>query len=156
MGISNHPHLISGFRSFSQAASVAVILIGALVLVGWGWDIEPLKSVIPGKTAMNPGGTALAFLLAGVSLLVLSASDPRRFRSLGMACAGIVVGLALLRLGGYLGGWDGGPDQFLFRGKLDQEALYTGHPNRMAPNTAAALLLVGLALLLLDARSRRG
>ena len=26
----------------------------------------------------------------------------------------------------------------------------------MAPNTAAALLLVGLALLLLDARSRRG
>ena len=31
-----------------------------------------------------------------------------------------------------------------------------GYPNRMAPNTAAALLLVGLALLLLEARSRLG
>src|SRR5262249_7358355 len=30
------------------------------------------------------------------------------------------------------------------------------HPNRMAPNTAAGLFLAGLALLLLDAPSRRG
>ena len=35
-------------------------------------------------------------------------------------------------------------------------SLRAGYPNRMAPNTAAALLLVGLALLLLEARSRRG
>ena len=39
--------------------------------------------------------------------------------------------------------------------KLAREAVRAGLPNRMAPNTAAALLLVGLALLLLDARSRR-
>ena len=61
-----------------------------------------------------------------------------------------------MRLGGYLADWDGGPDQLLFRAKLDREAARTGHANRMAPNTAAALLLVGLALLLLDVRVRRG
>src|SRR5262249_51792934 len=44
----------------------------------------------------------------------------------------------------------------LFRDKLDREALLTGHPNRMAPNTAAALLLIGLALLFLRAKSRTG
>ena len=31
-----------------------------------------------------------------------------------------------------------------------------GQPNRMAPNTAAAFVLVGLALALLDVRTRRG
>src|SRR5262249_42064690 len=115
-----------------------------------------LKSVIPGMTAMNPGGTAVAFLLAGVALWVLPASASDRVRIVGKACAGVVVGLALLRLGGYLGGWDGGPDQFLVREQLDLEAAGTGLPNRMAPNTAAGLLLAGLALLLLDAPSRLG
>ena len=64
-----------------------------------------------------------------------------------MACAVGVVLLASLRLGGYLLDWDGGPDRLLFADKLDREALSTGHPNRMAPNTAAAMLLVGLALI---------
>src|SRR5262249_7925388 len=121
-----------------------------------GLGIETLKSVVPGMTAMNPGGTAFAFLLAGVALWVHSVSASHRVRKVGKACAGLVVGLALLRLGGYLVGWDGGPDQFLFRQQLDLEAAGTGLPNRMAPNTAAGLLLAGLALLLLDAPSRRG
>ncbi len=43
----------------------------------------------------------------------------------------------------------------LFPDKLEREALATGHSNRMAPNTAAAMLLVGLALVLLKSRSRR-
>ena len=47
-----------------------MILIGGLVLAGWAFDVAVLKSLIPGLTAMNPGGTALAFLLAGVSLWV--------------------------------------------------------------------------------------
>ena len=56
-----------------------------------------------------------------------------------------------MRLFGYLVEWDNGPDRLLFRVKLDLEALRTGHVNRMAPNTAAAMLLVGLALILLRA-----
>ncbi len=66
---------------------------------------------------MNPGGTALAFLLAGVSLWIQAATVSRRLRALGMACAGVVILLALFRLGGYLLAWDGGPDQLLFRGE---------------------------------------
>src|SRR5262249_17225225 len=156
MSIPVRPHTLTGFRFVARAAGAAVILISGLVLAGWGFDIATLRSVIPGMTAMNPGGTALAFLLAGVSLWLQTAPASRRLHFLGMACAGVVVLLALLRLGGYLFAWDGGPDQLLFRAKLDLEGLRTGHPNRMAPNTAVAILLVGLALLLLDARSRRG
>jgi PAS domain S-box-containing protein len=105
---------------------------------------------------MNPGGTALAILLAGVALLIHTAPLHRRLRVFGIACASAVVFVGLLRVGGYLSGWDHGPDRLLFPGKLDLEAQHAGQPNRMAPNTAAAVMFVGLALLLLNSQSRRG
>jgi PAS domain S-box-containing protein len=156
MSMPARPRTLTGSRYFSRAASAAVILMGGLVLMGWLFDVENLKSIIPGMIAMNPGGTAVAFLLAGVSLWIQSAPASRRLRAVAMACAGAVFLWALFRLGGYLFAWDGGPDQLLFREKLALEERRAGYPNRMAPNTAAALLLVGLALLLLGARSRRG
>ncbi len=145
-----------GFRLFACAAGAATILTGAIVLAGWAFDIAVAKSGIPGMVAMNPGGTALAVLLGGMSLCIHVATVSRRLRAVSMACAGVVVLLALCRLGGYCLAWDKGPDQLLFREQLELESLRTGQPNRMAPNTAAALLLVGLALLLLNAKSRRG
>jgi PAS domain S-box-containing protein len=141
------PHQVTGYWYFSRVASAAVILMSGAVLVGWAFDQEALKSLIPGMVAMNPGGTALAFLLAGVSLWIQTGPAGRRLRALGIACAGGVVLLALFRLAGYCAGWDLGPDRLLFGPKLDLEALRTGHPNRMAPNTAVAFLLLGLALL---------
>ena len=156
MSISARPRTPTGFLYFARTAGAAVILVSGLAIAGWGLDIDAFKSVIPGLTAMNPGGTALAFLLAGISLWIQSVPSGRRLKVLAMACAGGVVLLALLRLGGYLLAWDGGPDQMLFRAKLDLEGLRTAHPNRMAPNTAAALLLVGLALLILEASSWAG
>ena len=156
MSMPMHPNTLAGSRSFARASGAAVILIGGLVLMGWLFDIETAKSIIPGMIAMNPGGTAVAFLLAGVSLWIQSAPASRRLRAVAMACAGVVVLWAVLRLGGYLLAWDGGPDQLLFREKLALEDRRAGYPNRMAPNTAAALFLVGVALLLLEAKSRRG
>jgi len=132
------------------------MLIGTIVLAGWALGIEAAKSGIPGAVAMNPGGTALAVLSAGASLWIQARTAGSRFRVLGVACAVVVVLLGLLRLGGYVFAWDGGPDQWLFREKLDLEGLRTGQPNRMAPNTAAASVLLGLALLLLNGKSRRG
>ena len=133
MSMPMRPRTLTGSRSLARAAGAAVILIGGLVLVGWLFDIETLKSIIPGMIAMNPGGTAVAFLLAGVSLWIQSAPASRRLRAVAMACAGGVVLWALLRLGGYLLAWDGGPDQLLFREKLALEDRRAGYPNRMAP-----------------------
>jgi PAS domain S-box-containing protein len=155
MTTPSHPRLATGYRRAARAAAASVLLISTLVLAGWTFDVAALRSVLPGLTAMNPGGTALAFLLAGLSLWVQV--DPAgRVRRLGPVFAAGVVLIAQVRLGGYAADWDGGPDQLLFREQLDREALRTGHPNRMAPNTAAALFLAGLALLVLDARGRRG
>jgi hypothetical protein len=154
MKTPSEPRLVAGFRRFAQVAAAGAVLISTLVLVGWALGVETLQAGLAGRTAMNPGGTAVAVLLAGVSLW-LQADPARRRRGPALAFASGVVLIAGLRLVGYLTGWDGGPDPLLFRDQLDREALRTGHPNRMAPNTAGALLLVGLALLLLDARAGR-
>ena len=147
---------LTGPRFLARACSAGVVVVGGLVLVGWAMDSGRLKSLIPGMTAMNPGGTALAFVLAGVSLWIQSGPAGPRLRVVSRVCAGVVVVLAVLRLGGYLLAWDGGPDQWLFREKLDREGVPKGFRNRMAPNTAAAILLVGLALVAMGSRRRRG
>src|SRR4051794_14891279 len=157
MSMTIGPRDLTGPSSVARAAGAAAILSGVLVLAGWTFDVAVLKSLIPGRTAMNPGGSALAFLLAGVSLWVQASEVmTSRRRATGIACAVVVLLIGLARVGGYLAGWDGGPDQFLFREDLEREALRPGQPNRMAPNTAAAFALVGLALALLDVETRRG
>jgi PAS domain S-box-containing protein len=135
----------------------AVVIIGAVVLLGWLADWEVCKQLLPGMVAMNPA-TAVCFILSGVSLWLLDGADAgltgTRARRIARACA-IIVGLVgLVRLGGYLTGWNLPVDQFLFHDKLTASA--TGAPNRMAPNTVLNFLFIGLALLSLDVRTRKG
>ena len=59
--------LLSAYRSASRAASGVVILISLLVLAGWLFHIPALTSILPGLATMK-ANSALAFLLAGVSL----------------------------------------------------------------------------------------
>ena len=139
-----------------KAASVIAILVGCLVLDGWLLDLEILKRIFPGLVAMNPT-TALAFILAGGSLLLLQAPDkPLKLRRIAQALAFVVAVVGLLKLVEILFGWNLlGIDQLLFRQELESEAAVTGVPNRMAPNTALNFLLVGCALLLVDRQTRR-
>ena len=156
MTAASSPRLLAGLRRFAQAAGAAVVLLGCVVLAGWATDVVVLKSILPGLKAMNPG-SAFTFLLAGVALWGLAPEQTTpRLRTIATACATVVVGVGLLRLGGYFAGWDRGPDQVLFHEKLEREAARIGQVNRMAPNTAAAFALAGLALLLVDVRTRRG
>jgi len=152
----------------TQAASAIAIVVGGLVLAGWTLDIGVLKSVLPGLVTMKPN-TALAFILAGVALWLLR-EDPsprpsppggeggRRLgegrRRVGQACASLVALVGLLTLGEYLSGWDLRIDQLLF--KEASGTIGTPFPGRMASNTALNVLMLGLALLLLDAETRHG
>ena len=133
-------------------ASAATTLIGCTVIVGWGFDIEPLKRIAPGMTAINPGGTALLFVASGVSLWGYIVHPGERVALLTRIGAWSILLCALLLFGGILFGWHSGLDQILFKEKLAQEASLAGHPNTMAPNTAASFLLVGLALVLFDVK----
>lgn len=80
-------HRLGGFREFSRAVAAGVVLVAGMVFVGWTFDVGMLKSLIPGMTAMNPGGTALCFLLAGTSLWILAGpvGNRRRWLEIGRA-----------------------------------------------------------------------
>ena len=70
MNAQCNPHLVSLCRSLSRASSTTVILLGFLVLTGWILDIDVLKRIYPAFVSMKVN-TALAFLAAGLSLLLL-------------------------------------------------------------------------------------
>ena len=140
------PQLAVRFERSSRFAGLIVIAIGSLVLVGWLFGIETVKTVVPGEVAMNPGGTAFGFLLGGGALWLLQPSRSARKRGLGKVLALLIVILSLVRIAAYASGWDVGPDRWLFSNALEAYEI----PNRMAPNTAACFLLIGLSLALID------
>jgi hypothetical protein len=116
-------------------------------LLGWLIDFPVLRGVLPGQVAMNPG-TALCFLLSGVSLWLLrSGCPPGRNRWVAGIGAGFVLVVGLIKLVGVATGQEIGLDQALFPSRLAVEAGLP--PNRMAPNTALGFLFLGGALLAL-------
>jgi two-component system, sensor histidine kinase and response regulator len=127
-----------------------------MVLVGWTLDVGVFGPILPGPVAMNPL-SAIGLLLAGLSAWLLQ--DERaegRERWISRVCAVVVALVGLIRLIQVLFGLEPGIDQILFPGRLVSEAALTGFPNRMAFDTALALVLIGGALLFLDRRTRRG
>ncbi|MGH8003074.1 MAG: PAS domain S-box protein [Brasilonema sp.] len=143
-------------RNISQAASVFVICLGCIVLIGWIFDIALFKSVLPGLVTIKVNA-AIAFLLSGVSLWLLSregSPTSSRFRVLiAQGCALAVYILGLLTFCQYLFGLNLGIDELLFRDS--KEAVETFYPGRMGANSAVNFLLSGLALWLLGQKSHR-
>src|ERR1700734_4376255 len=87
---------------WSKYLAVLVLATGILVLARWQWDIALFKRPLPRLTAMNPL-TALSFVLAGISFLLLSptgrrglflVSFPKTGRLIGwiLACLVLVTG----------------------------------------------------------------
>ena len=145
-------HFIFPLRPLSQSGSATAIVVGLLVLVGWISDISFLKSVLPGLTTMK-ANTALAFILAGVSLWILQRKETsQRTRRVGQACAAFVAMAGMLTLSEYVLDLDLGLDQLLF--KESSGAVRTSHLGRMSPVTALNFGLVGCALLLLETNRR--
>lgn len=131
-----------------------VIAIGGLTLIGWEYDLSLLKGFSRRLVAMNPT-TAVALVLGAISLHILSPQSPTSAvgRHLAHFGAALVVVIGLLRVGSYVVGSEVPIDQVLYATALELEH---GMPNRMAPNTALGLLLVGFALLTLNVETRRG
>jgi signal transduction histidine kinase/CheY-like chemotaxis protein/HPt (histidine-containing phosphotransfer) domain-containing protein len=147
------PRIVAALRVVVRLSIAYVIGASLLVLAGWAFNVEMLKSFMhPERVAMNPL-TAVCFVFCAVSLLLQrepGAPPPARLAA-GLLAGAVVVsaGVVLVSLAFGLG-----PhlDEWMFRGQL---AVRVEH-NRMAPNTASDFLLAGCALLVLDLRSRRG
>jgi sigma-B regulation protein RsbU (phosphoserine phosphatase) len=133
---------------FACGLSVAAGLVG---VVGWTFDIGPMKSLIPGEIPITPN-TAFALIACGCALWLLRVHNGKRPSGSRLRVGRLLAVLvALIGLAGtveYVFGWDLGIDQILF--VLPPSANGVLHPGQMTPISAFNFLLIGLALLLLD------
>jgi hypothetical protein len=139
-----------------RSASLWTAGTGALALAGWLCHVWALTSILPGLPAMVPL-TAAGLLLAGIALWLVQPPDGGRpRRAAGRLAVAAVAGLGGLVLAEYLFGVDLRVDRLLFAGLVRVHGAGGDFPGRPSPHTAAAFLAIGLALALLDTRTRRG
>jgi PAS domain S-box-containing protein len=142
--------LVSSLRSFAGIAGTIVAVAGVLVLMGWIAGISRLTSIDSSLVSMKPN-TAIALVISGLSLRLLSRGAPNAYlRFAALAGAFFVALIGLLTLTEYVYGWDLDIDQLLF--SEGPGALGTSSPGRMAPASALSLFIIGVSLLVLDAR----
>ncbi len=127
--------------------SVLIGLIGIAVIIGWIDDIQFLKSVLPNLIPMKVN-TAAAFILISISLLLQQIFPYKHPLTTFIAkfLAIIVLLLGFLTFFEYLFNVDLHIDQLIFPQPRDIPALHP--PGRMAPVSAIAFILTGLALTL--------
>jgi signal transduction histidine kinase/ActR/RegA family two-component response regulator len=138
------------YRSIARVGAALLLLLGALVLLGWLWNIESLTTVFPGRIAMKPNA-AVGFLFLGLALFLLTRFSKTRSAQLCCAAsAAVVVLVGLLTLSEYLFHIDLGIDQLLFK-----DLLQFPYPGRMAHVTAFNFCVAGLSVLLFALSEKR-
>lgn len=150
----NYSPRMTQFQFLSKKLSLAVVLVGFVVIWSWVLDIAVLKSILPQLPTMK-ANTALCLLLGGLSLWLWHWAFIRKkergkskIQFLSFTFAFLIVLISLLTLIQYGSHINLGIDELLIQ--QPEPIGSTAVPGRMAPNTALAFLLEGLALLLLS------
>ncbi len=152
--MDSSPSLVQSLRLYARVAAELVAILGIAVLAGWALGVEMLKSAIPGHVSMK-ANSALAFLLAGTSARALcSERNGRRVRLAAKVAGVLVAAIGLATLFEYVAGLEPGIDQILFTEAA--RPIQTSHPGRMAPGSALAFLLLGVALAVHDVETSGG
>jgi signal transduction histidine kinase len=139
------------FYYVSKICAWLTIVTGVLVLLGWIFDVDMLKSPRADMITIK-ANTAVTLILAGVSLVLVVRKNPDTLACrAGMFLAFVVVLLGALNLCEYLFTFDAGIDQLLFRDPIG--AVGTVNPGRMAPNTAVNFIFIGISIMLLNIKS---
>ena len=134
---------------FAPIAAILLIILGGLVLLGWQFGIDALKSFRPGLPDMKPN-TALCLCGSGLALLLYCLST--RFDWTRWIAGILAIGVLLVAgISFYqdVAGVTLGIDTFLFS---ERPSIHDVSSSRMAINTSIAFTLASIALLLLSLR----
>lgn len=115
------------------------ILIALVVLTGWIFDLESLKSFFPNWPSIKVN-TAIGSIISGISLLLFI----RKKKIPAFFLAIIVFLIGAVTLSEYLFHFDAQIDELLF---LDKGTSLYQHHGRMAQMTSVAFILIGISLL---------
>ena len=130
--------------SIAASTATATVLIGTLVLFGWAFDIDWLKSFLPESVDMK-ANSAVGFVLAGGSLLASVGRTSLSARRVAVTLALMVAVLGLATGSQSIFGWRLGIDELLF---TDSASVH-GVPGRMSQVSAVAFVVIGGALVAL-------
>jgi len=134
------------------AASALCFGGGLAVLCGWLLDIPLLKSLSPTWVTMK-ANSALCFVLAGAALWLSREPGSRLRRIVALSCAATAALIGLVTLLEYFFTIGFSIDHLLFKEALRDGELTSG---RMSPVTAACFVLVCVAMLAMDWKTRTG
>ena len=133
------------YNGLSVLAGFLTIAGSVLVLIGWKYNIESLKNMVPGTINMKPN-TAAAFLLAGIALI--SSFRLESGRKWGIRfIASLIIIISILSISRYIFNWEFGFENILFREALG--AVDTIYPGLMAFSTAVNFIFLGITFFLL-------
>lgn len=139
-------------RGFARSAAALTVVLSLLVLARGGIGAERLDWLLPGSRFAVPNAV-LINLLAGLALLALIPAPLSRARAaFGRALAAASALWASVFLAEFLLRRDFGIDRIFGQFQASPLAAFPGRP---ALQTAAALLLPGAALLLIDSPTPR-
>ncbi len=132
----------------SRIATALVILMGAIHLLSWHFNLEGLTTSFAGTPYGMKPNTALCFVFCGIALGLLQQQRlPQRWRSQVQGLAGVVIAIASVTLLQYIFGWNFGIDELLVPHL--QGSLSGPYPARMGESVAVNFIIIGISLLLL-------
>lgn len=138
-------------RGFYFAAGC--VIIGVLVLVGWQFDQEFLKKIIPGLVSMNPV-TAICFIIIGTIIFFVNKAETSKsaiYTARAFTLLIVIIGLSCMLTN--LLGIEGGIDHAFFTEKLLDKV--SNIRNRMAPNTAFNFIITGISIFLCSYKTEK-
>jgi PAS domain S-box-containing protein len=150
-----HPGAQVGFQRLWSIGLSLSFLIGTSVLCGWILNIPVLKSLLPGFSPMK-ANTAICLLLTSLAILLAGRSNEERPHlrlTLARVLAALTIAISGTVLLECLFHWNAGLDELLF---IDNHPCLEGRapPGRLAPQTAASLILLSLSAFLLTYRKK--
>ena len=141
-------------RNYCRASAIAAVAMGVLILCGWAFHHESLKSIFPESVAASPN-SALLLALSGISLwILLPGNAPTPLRHLARFLATLVTMIGTATRMEYLLGVNLGIDHLLFA--QQSSAAANSAVGRMSPTSSASFIAIGLGLLLLEWETKRG
>lgn len=128
-------------KSISRILSVVAVVTGVLILLGWQFNVDVLKSGWTNTVPVNPL-TAVLFIASGISVFILGSNwKNKKTYWIAKILAALVLLIAFTETMPIVGFQDLPTDKILFH----EQVIAAG--NQMAPITAINFVLVGLALL---------
>lgn len=120
-----------------------ILLLSVLTLIGWHWNLEDLRQMLPGSVSMNPL-TAILFICSAI--VITSDYVYKTQKVFSRILTAIVLLIGLLKLLHYCQVMTFDLDGAIFSTAIENETAGS-FKNQIAPNTALNFFLIGLALL---------